>query len=215
MSAVTPDPDAALRRQAESARALVEVAQALNESVTDPRRLTDVLLDRVAHLVGDAVTVWVLPVGGTQIVTAGTTHLNVEARRMLEDIQFNAGPESTEGVARAVIDTGEQLVIYDFSMERHGQQIHSAYLPWMRRYGASSLAVIPMRVRGRVVGAIGVTRDRGRPPYTSFDVEFMQALADIAALALDNSHLLAQAQSLTARQPPDATAQAAEPQRDA
>jgi len=54
--------------------------------------------------------------------------------------------------------------------------------------------VLPMRARGRVIGAIGATRDRGRPRYTEFDVHFMQALADIAAIALDNAHLLAEAQ---------------------
>jgi GAF domain-containing protein len=188
-------PDDLVRRRAERADALVEVAQALNEAVTDPRRLTDLILDRVAHLVGDAVTIWVLPVGATSVVTAGTTHLDVEARRLLEDIQFNAGDESAEGVARTVIDTGEPLVIYDFSMAEYGDRIHPAYRPWMTHYGASSLVVLPMRSRGRVVGAIGATRDRGRPRYTEWDVHFMQALADIAALALDNAHLLAEAQS--------------------
>jgi GAF domain-containing protein len=193
-----PDDDL-LRRQAERAAALVEVAQALQEAVTDPRRLTDLVLDRVAHLVGDAVTIWFVPVGQTAVTTAGTTHIDVEARRLLEDIQFNAGPESAEGVTRAVIDTGEPLVIYDFSMAEYGDRIHPAYRPWMNRYGASSLVVLPMRARGRVIGAIGATRDRGRPRYTEFDVDFMQALADIAAVALDNAHLLAEAQDAAVR----------------
>jgi GAF domain-containing protein len=184
-----------LRQQAECAEALVEVAQSLHEAVTDPRRLTDLVLDRVAHLIGDAVTVWAVPVGQTRVVTAGTTHLDVDARRLLEDIQFNAGQESAEGVTRAVIDTGQPLVIYDFSMAEYGDRIHQAYRPWMTRYGATSLVVLPMRARGRVIGAIGATRDRGRPRYTDFDVHFMQALADIAAIALDNAHLLAEAQA--------------------
>lgn len=196
-----PDDDL-LRHQAERADALVEVAQALHEAVSEPRRLTDLVLDRVAHLVGDAVTVWMVPVGETRVVMAGTTHLNVEARRLLEDIQFNAGPESAEGVTRAVIDTGQPLIIYDFSMDEYGDRIHPAYRPWMHRYGATSLVVLPMRARGRVIGAIGATRDRGRPHYTEFDVDFMQALADIAAVALDNAHLLAEAQALSAHRDP-------------
>jgi len=94
-----------------------------------------------------------------------------------------------------VIETGERLVLTDFSFEDNVDRIHPAYRPWMKRYGASSLVVLPMRARGRVIGAIGATRDRGRPRYTDIDVDFMQALADIAALALDNAHLLAEARA--------------------
>jgi GAF domain-containing protein len=150
-----------------------------------------VVLDRVATLVGDAVTVWTLPVGATDVVAAGSTHIDEQARRMLRDIQVNAGPQSADGITRAVIDTGEPLVIYDFAYEDYVERIHHTYRPWMKQYGASSLAVLPMRARGRVLGAIGATRDRGKPQYTEFEIEFMQAIADIAAVAFDNAHLLA------------------------
>jgi GAF domain-containing protein len=190
----------ALLRHAARADALVGFAQSMAEAVTDPRSLADCILDRVAHLVGDAVTVWTVPVGSTEMVSSGTTHISVAARRMLEDIQFNVGPQSADGITRSVIETGERLVLTDFSYEDNVDRIHPAYRPWMKRYGASSLVVLPMRARGRVVGAIGATRDRGRPRYTDIDVDFMQALADIAALALDNAHLLAEARSAAAEE---------------
>jgi hypothetical protein len=191
-----PDHDVeALLRHAARADALVGFAQSMAEAVIDPRSLSDCILDRVAHLVGDAVTVWIVPVGSTDMVSSGTTHINVAARRMLEDVQFNAGPQSADGISRSVIETGERLVLTDFSFEDNVDRIHPAYRPWMKRYGASSLDVLPMRARGRVIGAIGATRDRGRPRYTDIDVDFMQALADIAALALDNAHLLAEARA--------------------
>ncbi|MDT4911074.1 MAG: hypothetical protein QOC66_202 [Pseudonocardiales bacterium] len=179
-----------LRRHAARADALIEVTRSLAELGPDLDRLAALVLDRVAHLVGDAVTVWTLPVGAQDVVSAGSTHIDAQARRMLEDIQRNAGPQSADGITRAVIDTGEPLVIYDFAYEDYVERIHRTYRPWMKQYGASSLAVLPMRARGRVLGAIGATRDRGRPQYTEFEIEFMQALADIAAVAFDNAHLL-------------------------
>jgi GAF domain-containing protein len=180
-----------LRRHAARADALIEVTQSLADAGADLRRLADLVLDRVAHLVGDAVTVWTLPVGAADVVAAGSTHIDEQARRMLADIQVNAGPQSADGITRAVIDTGEPLVIYDFAYEDYVERIHHTYRPWMKQYGASSLAVLPMRARGRVLGAIGATRDRGRPQYTQFEIDFMQAIADIAAVAFDNAHLLA------------------------
>lgn len=182
-----------LRRLAARADALIEVTQCLAgaSAGADLPRLAELVLDRVAQLVGDAVTVWTLPVGAIDVIAAGSTHIDEQARRMLEDIQVNAGPQSADGITRAVIDTGQPLVIYDFAYEDYLDRIHHTYRPWMKQYGASSLAVLPMRARGQVLGAIGATRDRGRPQYTEFEIEFMQAIADIAAVAFDNAHLLA------------------------
>ncbi|MEO6712701.1 MAG: GAF domain-containing protein [Mycobacteriales bacterium] len=179
-----------LRRHAARADALIEVTRSLAGFGTDLDGLALLVLDRVANLVGDAVTVWTLPVGAQDVVAAGSTHIDAQARRMLEDIQRNAGPQSADGITRAVIDTGEPLVIYDFAYEDYVERIHRTYRPWMKQYGASSLAVLPMRARGRVLGAIGATRDRGRPQYTAFEIDFMQAIADIAGVAFDNARML-------------------------
>lgn len=184
------------RRHAARSEALIEVTRSLAEAGTDLRDLANLVLDRVAALVGDAVTVWTLPVGATEVVAAGSTHIDEQAKQMLADIQRNAGPQSADGITRAVIDTGQPLVIYDFAYEDYVERIHHSYRPWMKQYGASSLAVLPMRARGRVLGAVGATRDRGRPQYTDFEIAFMQAIADIAAVAFDNAHLVAADRSI-------------------
>lgn len=181
MPDVTPDDE--LRRQAERAHALVEVSQLLAEAVTDSSRLIALILDRVAHLVGDAVTIWLLRPGADHLDAAGTSHPDPEARRLLEEIQASLSYRSDDDLTRPVIESGDRLVIADFDLAARRADVHPAYLPWLDRYGASSLAVLPMRARGRVIGAIGTTRDAGRPPYTEGDIDFMQALADCTVAA--------------------------------
>jgi diguanylate cyclase (GGDEF)-like protein/PAS domain S-box-containing protein len=196
MRPVTTDDE--LRRQADRAHALVEVAQLLAEAVTDTSRLTALILDRVAHLVGDAVTIWLLHPGADHLDAAGTSHPDPEARRLLEEIQASVNYRSDDGITRPVIESGDPLVIAEFDLAARRAEIHPAYLPWVDRYGVSSLAVLPMRARGRVIGAVGTTRDAGRPPYTDNDIAFMQALTDCAAVAMDNAHLLREAQEAQA-----------------
>jgi PAS domain S-box-containing protein len=58
---------------------------------------------------------------------------------------------------------------------------------------AHSIIVVPLRTRGRVLGAISLVRTRSRPPYTEDDVAFASEVAARAALALDNARLYGEA----------------------
>ncbi len=63
-------------------------------------------------------------------------------------------------------------------------------LDLMRRIGTASYLVAPMRARGQVVGALGLSCiARSGRRFEQTDVEFAQALADRTALALDNAGL--------------------------
>ena len=184
------DPDIPrLLLRAERADALLAVTKLLSEAVDDPRALAEMIADRIAHLAGDAVTVWLLPAGLEDFEGVATAHPDPMAAEMLAQMQGGVDGRDS-GIVDPVFKTGDRLVIADFDMRHYKRDIAEAYWPWLERYGISSLTVLPMRVRGRVVGAVGTSRDLGRPPYSEDDVEFMQALADCAAIAIGNAHLL-------------------------
>src|SRR5207244_7039019 len=58
----------------------------------------------------------------------------------------------------------------------------------LRRSGDGAVLAVPLRVKGMVIGALGVGDRRGRS-FTEEDAHLLQAFADQAALALENARL--------------------------
>jgi PAS domain S-box-containing protein len=102
---------------------------------------------------------------------------------------------STSGVA-SVLRTGratlvpfvsdEVLAAASLSPEHHEMQ---------RRLGLRAAIVIPLRARGRVLGAISFFMAESGRTYGDDDLRFVETLAQRAALVLDNARLLEEAQS--------------------
>jgi diguanylate cyclase (GGDEF)-like protein/PAS domain S-box-containing protein len=186
--------DAAVRRQ----DVLVQVARSLSESVEDPHRLANMIVESFADLVGDAVTMWVLNHEGSAMECAGVAHRDPEALAMLSGIVKGMRYERGDGLLWPTVDSGEATLTPHFSLDENRDDANSEILPYMERYGVHSIAISPARARGNVVAVIGASRSRGSAAYTEDDVSFMQVLADLAAIALDQARLLADARSAQA-----------------
>ncbi|HWV57085.1 MAG TPA: PAS domain S-box protein, partial [Longimicrobiales bacterium] len=63
-------------------------------------------------------------------------------------------------------------------------------LELMRALQPRTAIVAPLRARGRVIGTLTMTRTKPAPPYEDRDMFGTMALADRAALAIDNARLL-------------------------
>jgi two-component system NtrC family sensor kinase len=83
-----------------------------------------------------------------------------------------------DSLAGKVIETG-QPVILDQSKP---QKIKTAYL-------VHSLIYVPLRVRGKVIGVLGVDNRKAGHVLTEQDMTVMTAMADYAAVAVDNAQL--------------------------
>jgi signal transduction histidine kinase len=62
-----------------------------------------------------------------------------------------------------------------------------------------AVLVAPLWVRGRTIGTLSMARHAPGDPYTDADEDYLQELASLSALAIDNAHLLAATQSALAR----------------
>jgi PAS domain S-box-containing protein len=69
------------------------------------------------------------------------------------------------------------------------------HLELVRSLDPSSALIVPLRARGRVLGAISLVRTRERPPFTEDDVAFAGEVATRSALALDNARLYGEARA--------------------
>ena len=67
------------------------------------------------------------------------------------------------------------------------------HLRVMRGLGCASCVMVPMVVRGEILGVISLMRAEGRAPYGQTDVETAEELAHRAALAIDNARLYREA----------------------
>jgi len=85
-----------------------------------------------------------------------------------------------DSLAGRVIHTGEPLLVG----EKGWQKIKTAYL-------VQSLLYVPLRVKGRTFGVLGVDNRKKSTPFTIRDQELLAALADYAAIAIENAQLFA------------------------
>ncbi|MBY8883053.1 PP2C family protein-serine/threonine phosphatase [Actinacidiphila acidipaludis] len=76
---------------------------------------------------------------------------------------------------------------------------HAANLEMFERLGGQTLIVAPLRVRGRVLGALSAVRGPDRRPLGDADLVLVEDLAHRIALALDNARLHAETQNIAER----------------
>ena len=69
--------------------------------------------------------------------------------------------------------------------------LDSKYVDYANRFAIETYLIVPLRVDGQVLGTLGVSR-RG-PGYSDQDEEFLQLLADAAALTIATARLQAKA----------------------
>jgi PAS domain S-box-containing protein len=70
---------------------------------------------------------------------------------------------------------------------------------YLARYGLTSLLAVPLRAQGRTIGVLTASRGHKEPPFTPADQDFLQELADRAALVISNARLLDETQAARVR----------------
>jgi len=83
-----------------------------------------------------------------------------------------------DSLAGQVVATGEPVVLD----EKSPQKIKTSYL-------VHSLLYVPLRVRGKTIGVLGVDNRKAGRTLTTEDLAVMLAMADYAAIAIDNAQL--------------------------
>jgi transcriptional regulator with GAF, ATPase, and Fis domain len=163
------------------------------KTVTDPQRLSQVLIELADTLVDDFDVVDFMSTLAARCVELLGAH---EAGVMLADQQ---------GALKAVASSSERarvLELYELQNEegpcldcyRSGDAVVNQpldvsearwprFAPEARRLGFSAVHALPMRLRGEVIGAINIF-NIANGDLSPIDVEVGQALADVATIGL-------------------------------
>jgi signal transduction histidine kinase len=158
----------------------------------------DETLAKVAHLAvprfADWAAVDLLEQGGSirRLAMAGTERLSAERARDLHT-RYSSRLDTVFGPER-VIQTGVPILLPDLSPEMvRDAQLDEESLELLREIGLCSVIVVPLRARGRVLGAITFMAAESGRHYVRADLTLATELANHAALAVDNARLYEEA----------------------
>ncbi|HKW06894.1 MAG TPA: adenylate/guanylate cyclase domain-containing protein [Candidatus Dormibacteraeota bacterium] len=155
-------------------RLLYEVARDLSSSL-DLDVVLEKVMDRVITLMKAArgFIVLVDPLDGTLSVQMARGEADPEKAR-----QFLGSKTVIEQVVR----TGQAVVSTDASLDDRFKGQQSVILQNLR-----SIIAVPLVTKGKVIGAVYVDNPFRASIFEETDKEFLQAMSDLAAIAIDNA----------------------------
>ena len=180
---------AAAERAEERQRFLARASLVLDESL-DP----DVTLARVATLAVEGIADWcsvdMVDLDGSlrHVVTAHSDPARVDlAETLLE--RYPPDPEGTIG-APNVVRTGRSELYPEVTHERLARTVEDdEHLALMRSVGIGSAMIVPMKTRGRILGAISLVATEAGRRFGEDDLRLAEDLARRAAIAVETSQL--------------------------
>src|SRR3954470_8157674 len=119
-------------------------------------------------------------------------HADPELERILVEIRRRRREDSGSSESLRVLATGQSILATDVAgapndlvpEERAG----------VERLGARSYMIVPLRARGRVIGALTLLSTREGRHYRAEDLAFAETLGERFALAIDNARLYQEAE---------------------
>lgn len=164
--------------------------QALNTLVAVGKSITSLLdIEQIlSRVVEAAVYLTQAEEGVLMLVESESGELYVRAEKNLTDGLQNMRLRVQDSLAGQVVRTGEPLLVSGEGM----QQIKTRYL-------VRSLLYVPLKIKERVIGVLGLHNRFTDREISREDVGLMTALADYAAITIVNARLYTAAENERAR----------------
>ncbi|MGD8633607.1 MAG: PAS domain S-box protein [Anaerolineales bacterium] len=174
-------------RRADESETLMRTARAIS-SLLD----TDTVLESIAQQAND-----LLKADGSRIhlLDYETNELNcMVALEPNAEAIMKFPIRVGEGLTGHVVETGEPLIINNPVEDQRGIQV-----PGTPEDESECLAIVPLSVRHRIMGAMTVRRLGLKHPFTDSDLNLLSAFAAQAAVSIENAHLYGQIEAQAQR----------------
>jgi signal transduction histidine kinase len=159
---------------------LADIARFAGSSL-DLSEVLERIVERAAALTGaDRSSIWLLDRSDQRLLPSALFGM---------DPAFTAGWKqrpldlTAERLSQEVIATGRPVVVHDPASDPRTDKTSVAF------FGDQSLLVAPLERRGRVLGTLFINHVRDRYHFTDGDVATVVAIANQAAIAIDNARL--------------------------
>jgi signal transduction histidine kinase len=179
------------RRDADRSGALAALSTSLAEAIEDIDDVMDRIVRLISEWLGDTAVIRLLDEERTEMRVVAAHDSDGEAQRVVMEA-LEAGPVEINKLAPysiAMRDAHWILV--------SGDAFHTATVGITKParqalgdLGVHTALICPLRAGGRVIGTLGLWRRGNRPPHSERDQNFVQELADRAALAIENARLV-------------------------
>lgn len=178
-----------LSRHAARNEALLEISRALAEAGLDVQVALNTITRQSVLAIGDACVITRLSDDEQWYETIAFYHTDPAVIAAMTPLLTAAPVPVTAEWLQRMISTGQPLFVPVMSSEEARRTISPRHWSYLDQVGVHSLLIVPLQVQGRVIGTLGLSRDRTNRPYTADDRIFLQELADRAALTIQNAHL--------------------------
>jgi diguanylate cyclase (GGDEF)-like protein len=172
--------------KADQLRLLSEVVRTVN-SILDPDSLMAYIMERVQVLVrSEAWSLLLLDESGQWLVFKEALG---DKAQPLKEARIRLG----EGVAGTVAQTGRPMVVNDVSNSEH----FNPEIDRVTRFRTRSILCVPLRSRGKTLGALEVLNKQGATGFAESDLETVLLFAEPCAIALENAYLFQKVKQLS------------------
>ena len=173
----------------ERLRVLASVSHAFAMVATDYGALLQLIARSTADFIGDGCLVTM--VDGDYLQNTANAHRDpaLEADYATFTANVRLLLANSASVSAQVARSGVPKLAFEISPEAVAAASETSVRPIARRLNVHSYAVVPIRVRGTILGTLSALRSGPGRGYTHEDVLLLQDLADRAGLAIENARL--------------------------
>jgi PAS domain S-box-containing protein len=173
--------------------ALANTSTVLAQARTDFNGALEALAQLGAEVLSECCVLTLLAEESGALEVVAAHHPEPEARQLLKSELYGVVKLENSSASR-VLSSGQPLLQARIPQEGLLERLSPGMRRFVERYGLHTSLVVPLRVQGKAIGTLGVSRGQPGQPYTLEDQEFLQELADRAALTIQNVRLLKTAQ---------------------
>jgi PAS domain S-box-containing protein len=169
-------------------RAGMVIAGSLNYEQT-LKHVVDLVVPEIADWCG----VYIADAGDGKEREITSRHPDPELEAMLVEIRRRRRDGEGGSESLQVLRTGESILASDIRSQA-ATEVEPRHRAAVERLGPRSYMIVPLRARGRVIGALTLLSTREGRHYSEQDLAFAETLAQRFALAIDNARLYEEAE---------------------
>jgi signal transduction histidine kinase len=175
---------AAARREAARLSVLVEAARLVAENEGGFAASVGRVARKFAEVVGDSCSVWLVSDDGRYADPIALEYRDPEVTRLAREVFERRRWPARESPVAWVREQGGALRMEGEVIAMRMREAPVAYRPLGERWAPHAIAVVPLTVRGHVVGALLMSRADERRGYDDEELTLLSAGAHHASLAL-------------------------------
>jgi PAS domain S-box-containing protein len=177
---------------------LAESSQRFAEQAQDFEKLLATTAELISRVMGDGCLIRLLDDDGDTLHPVALAAADPEEETVFREYAGDRELLVSKMPEAQKLMRGESLLLPVMTMEGNRQIIDARQYHLLEKIQVHSLLAVPLVVQGKAIGTVTLTRFRPGSPYGEDDVEFVREIADRAALSIENSRLLRQANEAVA-----------------